>query len=119
IRQGHTLVDRVVDGGYFENFGALTALELADQLQLLHLDPRIVLINNEPAASGMSCLTRDSQIALPKPPSKITFATVRSPVAALYATGMARGTHAAVDLCSRMGGGNKFAFITVVPDKRD
>lgn len=119
IRNGRSLVDRVVDGGYYENFGALTALELADQLRLLNLDPRIILINNEPAASGMSCITRDSQIALPRPPDKITFATLRSPMAALYATGMARGTHAAVDLCSRIGGGDKFAFITVVPDKRD
>jgi WD40 repeat protein len=119
IRNGRSLVDRVVDGGYYENFGALTALELADQLRLLNLDPRIILINNEPAASGMSCITRDSQIALPRPPDKITFATLRSPMVALYATGMARGTHAAVDLCSRIGGGDKFAFITVVPDKRD
>lgn len=121
IRKDKELMDRVVDGGYYENFGALTALELADELRgtQFGLDPRIILINNEPQASGMSCLTRDSQINLPNPPEKIIFGTVRSPVAALYATGMARGTHAAVDLCSRIGGGDKFAFVTVVQDKRD
>jgi WD40 repeat protein len=120
IRGGRELADRVVDGGYFENFGALTALELADELRgsQFGLDPRIILINNEPAATGMSCLTRDSQIALPHPAAKITFGTVQSPIAALWATGTARGTHAAVDLCSRIGGGDKFAFVTVVQDKR-
>lgn len=117
IRDRGRLIDRVVDGGYYENFGALTAVELTEELRnQFGLDPRIILINNEPAAAGMSCLRRDSQIELPNPPPRITFATLRSPIAALYAAGTARGTHAAVDLCARIGGGGKFAFITVIPD---
>ncbi len=120
LRSGNTLVDRVVDGGYFENFGALTALELADELRSqFGLDPRIILVNNEPAVAGMSCLTRDSQLDFPHPERKITFSTLRSPIDAMWATRTARGTHAAVDLCARIGGGDKFAFITVRRDKRD
>ncbi|MEQ1577231.1 MAG: WD40 repeat domain-containing protein [Hyphomicrobium sp.] len=118
LRSGGRLVDRVVDGGYFENFGALTALELADELRTYGLDPRIILINNEPSAAGMSCLSGDSQLDMPNPIQRITFSTFRSPIMAMWATRSARGTHAAVDLCSRAGGRENFAFVTVKQNGR-
>lgn len=45
------IIDRVVDGGYFENFGASTALELARVLKARGLSPQIILINNEPTTT--------------------------------------------------------------------
>jgi hypothetical protein len=45
-----TMRDRVVDGGYFENYGALTALELVTAIQALHpaLAPFILSLTNDP-----------------------------------------------------------------------
>ncbi len=112
------VVDRVVDGGYFENFGAITALELANELKRFRLVPTVILINNEPATSGMQCMTYDSQLAYPKPPQEVWFPTIGAPLATVGGTRSARGSHAAVDLCSRLDTGN-FAFVTVEPDKRN
>ncbi len=110
-------VDRVVDGGYYENFGAITAFELADVLRSRYgLRPAVILVNNEPSVSGMNCILADSQIAYPDAPRSIAFSTVRSPLRAVLGTRGARGTHAAVELCSRIGTEN-FAFITVQPDR--
>ena len=52
-----TIVDRVVDGGYFENYGATTIRELAEELKTYNLKPFIILVNNEPMASNMDCST--------------------------------------------------------------
>ncbi len=49
--QNYTLVDRIVDGGYFENYGALAAKELAVAVHALapQLRPLVVVISNDPA----------------------------------------------------------------------
>jgi hypothetical protein len=46
----HEVVDRIVDGGYFENYGALTALELAQAIRAVNkeLFPFVVVISNNP-----------------------------------------------------------------------
>ena len=119
LRNGGTLVDRIVDGGYFENFGALTASELAEELHSqFGLEPRIILINNEPSAAGMSCLDQDSQLDMPQPEQRIYFSTFHSPINAMWATRTARGTLAAVELCAHAEGRANFAFITVKQDGR-
>src|SRR6185295_2834259 len=43
-------VDRIVDGGYFENFGAQTALELVDAIRTVdvNLVPFVLIISNDP-----------------------------------------------------------------------
>jgi hypothetical protein len=45
------LVDRIVDGGYFENYGALTARELALAVHAIapQLKPLVIVISNDPA----------------------------------------------------------------------
>jgi hypothetical protein len=50
IRRGHTLVDRIVDGGYFENLGAQTATELAEAMLAIdkNLKPFVLVISNDP-----------------------------------------------------------------------
>ena len=62
--RGDHVVDRVVDGGYYENFGATTAQELADALREkpYGLKPVVVLINNEPEETAMRC---DEEISGP------------------------------------------------------
>jgi hypothetical protein len=45
-----TIVDRIVDGGYFENYGALSAKELALAIHALQpgLAPLVLVISNDP-----------------------------------------------------------------------
>ena len=46
----HNVVDRIVDGGYIENYGALTATELAVAIHALRpeLAPFVLVISNDP-----------------------------------------------------------------------
>lgn len=46
----HFIVDRVVDGGYMENFGVLTAFELAQAIHAVRpeLKPFVLVISNDP-----------------------------------------------------------------------
>jgi hypothetical protein len=46
----HNVVDRIVDGGYIENYGALTAMELAVAMSALEprLAPFVLVISNDP-----------------------------------------------------------------------
>jgi len=117
IRDGKgNVIDRVVDGGYYESFGAVTALELAKVLKARYwLEPAVILINNDPTVGGMSCITPDSRLAYPHTSSTLSFATFRSSIDAMMATRSARGSYAAVELCSELQAKN-FAFITVKPD---
>ena len=67
------LVDRVVDGGYFENFGAGTSLEIAQLLEARYkLKPFIILINNDPATSDMECISAGSSLKLPEHTPRIS-----------------------------------------------
>jgi hypothetical protein len=49
--QDYGLVDRIVDGGYFENYGTLTARELALAVHAIapQLKPLVIVISNDPA----------------------------------------------------------------------
>lgn len=113
------IIDRVVDGGYFDNFGATTAAELADALEEIRLKPFIILINNEPTISG-KCIRSDlgvnvtREVEHPRAPQASWFASLLSPFNALLATRQARATHAA---CSLIPDADRFAFITVSPDE--
>ena len=49
------IVDQLVDDGYFENFGALTAAELVHELKKQWLKPVVVLINSEPTTPNLYC----------------------------------------------------------------
>lgn len=112
------LSDRIVDGGYYENFGAITAMEMVQVLRSHGLKPFVVVVNNEPQLTGMDCVTADSRLPRPEPPGTVTFSTLSSPLNALLATGGGRATLAAVQLCSDVGQDN-FAFITVQRDRHN
>jgi hypothetical protein len=116
------IIDRVVDGGYYEYFGATTAMVLADALPKYGLrQPIIILINNDPHSSKMECVAGGLEYPTPQPtpwfPSFSWFPTFSSPLNALWGTQNARATHAAVNLCNRyQKDSDRFIFITV---KRD
>jgi hypothetical protein len=106
----------VVDGGYYENFGATTAMELARALEShWGLVPMVVLVNNDHEVTGLECVTRDQA-------ADVAAAWLWSPVNTVIGTRTARGSHAAVTLCELLKeravkGRHTFAFITVAGDK--
>jgi hypothetical protein len=93
------VVDRVVDGGYFENNGAVTALELVAALRERGLSPLILLITNEPTHAAMPCVDDHAPLDLPKAKESTSLAVIASPINALLGTRAARGTLASVELC--------------------
>jgi hypothetical protein len=117
--RGNHIVDRVVDGGYYENFGATTAQELADALREkpYGLKPVVVLINNEPEETAMRCDEEISGPAVSENTATPWFPTISSPLDALLRTRTARGTHAAVNLCAAYQ--RRFAHVRVKPDPTD
>jgi len=48
----HEVVDRIVDGGYFENYGALSAMELASAVRAIEskLKPFVLVVSNDPVS---------------------------------------------------------------------
>jgi hypothetical protein len=51
VRNGkHQIIDRIVDGGYFENYGALTAMELIEGIRAVEpgLAPFAMVVSNDP-----------------------------------------------------------------------
>ena len=48
--QEHQIIDRIVDGGYVENYGALSAMELAAAIRAVEprLAPFVLVISNDP-----------------------------------------------------------------------
>ena len=82
-------VDQVVDGGYWENFGAGTALDLIAALRGLPGAPEVVMLQ---ISSDPDLPPRD---AMPAPVEPIDVASeVRTPVTTLLATRSARGFYA-------------------------
>ncbi|MGI9387771.1 MAG: hypothetical protein ACR2OX_10105, partial [Methyloligellaceae bacterium] len=113
------IVDRVVDGGYFEGFGALSALEFAEAVSKRGLRPFILLISNSPDLPDLPCLTdRDPKTACqipsirakqagplfagPCPPDADDLqwsSSARATFGGLFSSRIARATHASVRLC--------------------
>lgn len=110
--------DRVVDGAYYENFGAISALELVGVLRRYGLDPFVIVVNNDPALGDLDCISSlERNVDSAKSESIITLATVASPLKALLATGSGRASLAAAQTCREMG--ENFAFISVSSDSGD
>jgi hypothetical protein len=100
------LLAQVVDGGYFENFGATTLFDLVTAIRWIQkkLPIRIVLITNDPDFIHGDCLrsktsgeVRDAPVELPKRTEK--WSVVRTILEAFSRTRGARGEEAAISLC--------------------
>lgn len=93
------VADRVVDGGYFENNGVVTAQELDMALRNRGLFPHIVLITNEPNDTPLQCQFYDT---VPEPPAArdSTFlGLLSSPFSAFVGTRGSRATLTALEMC--------------------
>jgi predicted acylesterase/phospholipase RssA len=84
----NNVVDRIVDGGYFENFGAQTALELASAVRAVDskLAPFILIISNDPE------IPTDDVLKAPDASEGAFLSDVSAPVQAIMNTRAARGT---------------------------
>jgi hypothetical protein len=82
------VVDRIVDGGYFENFGAQTALELAHAMRAVDpkLAPFILIISNDPEIPTVDVLKA------PDAGEGEFFTDLSAPANAILNTRAARGT---------------------------
>ncbi len=126
-------IGRVVDGGYHDNFGATTALELKKGLAKFGLRAVVVLINTEPTFNGLECVEQEGErqkglhISKLSADSWLWFPTFLSPLNAIENSRVGRGSHATVDLCmelreedsspeTRLKSADRFAFITVGQD---
>jgi hypothetical protein len=122
------VVARVIDGGYFENFGAATALELANQLKQAGLNPFVIEITNDPelliadriekpgtdAHDPSLCSVVDlDPLCEPDPPINETkrvywFSDVRGPLSGVFGTRNAHGGQALRSLATFAGPGTAF-----------
>jgi hypothetical protein len=93
--------DRILDGGYFENFGATSALEIAEALRTAGLDPVVLLITNDPASGEAADKLIAGRREGPRVPNMedrplLGWATV--PASGLFATRSARGSYTVANL---------------------
>ena len=122
------LVARIIDGGYFENFGATTALELARQLTQAKLDPFVIEITNDPemlvarrtekpganAHGSLLCSVDDfDPLCEPDPPineiqKNYWFSDIRGPLSGLFGSRNAHGGQALRSLAGFAGPGTAF-----------
>jgi hypothetical protein len=115
--QDQVIVDRIVDGGYFENYGALAAKELALAVHAVEpqLKPLVIVVSNDPAdlLDPADDATRD-QHGAPRPRAAAgellseanapitTFANART-AHGVFAVDQLRTTlHAAIPECSKL-----------------
>jgi hypothetical protein len=89
---------RLVDGGYFENYGAAAAVDLVDALIYDHsLMPFVILITNDPSDSP-KVTGRDHWARFGPPPANTAtskfFETVTAVTGTILNTRSARGSHA-------------------------
>lgn len=122
------LVVRIVDGGYFENFGAATTMELAQRLRRAGLSPFIIQITNDPellvpsriskprtdAHDPTLCEVEDTDPLCEKDPPIIgvadlrLFAGIREPLGAFFGSRNAQGGRALRALSTFSGPGTSF-----------
>ena len=108
--------DSVLDGGYFENSGLSTALDVATALEALGLKPIILSIANEPAPEALPPgQSRDDQAITPRPGGGPTigapltasifarmFGTAYAPAVTLYDTRSGHADEAGGLLATRL-----------------
>ena len=96
---------RLVDGGYFENSGAATSVDLLNLIDSRALYPILILIRNDPQAPPV-CRGRQAGGSLGPGPagphSRNFLSEVASPLRALLSARTARGRLAEVDAAKRM-----------------
>ncbi len=118
----------MIDGGYFENFGATTALQIAQQLKQADLDPFVIEITNDPELlvasvtqnsgtyprASLLCRVEDvDPLCEAEPPineiqQAYWFSDVRGPLSGLFGSRNAHGGEALRSLAGFGGPGTAF-----------
>jgi hypothetical protein len=110
----HHIVDRIVDGGYMENYGALGALELAEAIRAFEprLAPFVLIVSNDP--------DENPDLNPAEAPDAAPLTDVTIPLEAVSTTRTARGRLAVAQLEAQLetampGCGANTAHIRVWP----
>ena len=101
-----TIADRVVDGGYFDYAGIVTAKELATQVTLTDeaLTPYLLMISNDPGTDPKSCTSDDIASAIRREPdfgepaTRKLFGVLFYPIDSIIASRTARSLQALSEL---------------------
>ena len=129
VSPASTLADgtHLVDGGYFENFGAVTARELIDYAvyyfgqKKIEIRPVAIVVSNDPELRPEDFPANPAQ-ATPAPPRRFPWASeVLSPLRAMLHTRDGRGLLAAADLRATVEyyyRGNYFQFRLCKADEK-
>ena len=115
----HQIVDRIVDGGYFENYGALSAMELAEAVHAVEprLAPFVLVVSNDP--------DDDPDLATVDAPDDAALSDLSIPIEAFVNTRTSRGRLAVDQLEARMDAidaskcGDDTAHVRVWPQFRE
>jgi hypothetical protein len=96
--QTDNVVDRIVDGGFFENFGAQTALEIATAIRAVDPDlvPFVLIISNDPEIPTEELKTPDAE-------EGEFLSDLSAPTKTILATRAARGTIALDAIATVLG----------------
>lgn len=123
------IADSVVDGGYFDSSGAVTALEIANGLKSVdpRLKPFILQVSSEPDwfKDSKSCGFEDSPDDRPKIPDQADFMPLGAltDLLTVNATRVSRGYETILELprqASQINGGiNSSAQIHICPQKQE
>lgn len=116
--RGDEVQGRVVDGGYFENSGATTTLEILKIIDLLaeadpkwaRVEPTVIHISNEPVDPSAGRETLQAGAANSAIAPRWLLNEVRSPLLTLYNTRGARGVYARETVRWQVGWSNFLQF---------
>ncbi|WP_238121312.1 MULTISPECIES: hypothetical protein [unclassified Xanthobacter] len=91
-RANGRIQDRIVDGGYFENYGVQSALELAQAVVAVDptLAPFILVISNDPQSTLTGALNGEGTLR-PEADERLWLAEATGPIGAIGAVRSARG----------------------------
>ena len=100
------VADRVVDGGYFDYAGIVTAQELATQINLIDdaLTPYLLMISNDPGTDPKTCTSYDIASAIRREPDigepsgRKLFGVLFYPIDSIIASRTARSLQALSEL---------------------
>jgi hypothetical protein len=125
---GGEVADRIVDGGYFENDGVTTTIDLVRALQHAGLHPAVIHIANDPlpyprqqSSYGANPTVAQEAVApvavqgpaAPKAEDRSWLLFLRGPLGSLFATRSARASYALSDLEQQLGDAKNFTEILV------
>lgn len=100
---GENTCDRIVDGGYFENYGAIAALELIEALEEFGLSPVVLSVTNNPEmAIDPDLDPLDRRRPIPDIDEEVWFSSLLVPLQGALATRDAVGTFGMSKLRARL-----------------